>query len=357
MRARRILFLALFAFAAFPAANAQGFDKKVVLMGLPGNDASLWTKLSSREDPITNVEQLKRRFATDYLIIEPDKNWVVLIDKKHPSLVRLRTRTTAFEIFLKYADAKGTVRLGDLKQSERDDLIDLFGGADSSLWRMGKDTDNVKIGFRATLYISATVADRTVGTTINPEVINDPEKASAERKAFMKDMVEHGVPDDPMSKEQHEAILKQLDQDVRNKYGLVFRYIGVHERAQPSAIRVALDALEKYLIDTAKETAGTYASLESKYLSANLEELGGKVPSTLPKEQLPSRLANMFGMGISHRPELYGFKDTTEVERFMSGIKSYDVKASYEIFYLGYRTDASGNKRAGAGYSVELVRY
>src|SRR6185503_14218266 len=123
------------------------------------------------------------------------------------------------------------------------------------------------------------------------------------------------------------------------------------------AIRVALDALDDYMSGAIRDAKDTYAALESRFLASNLAEFGGKLPSMLPKAQMPARFLTTFSDELRNNPQWAGLQDKEAAERFLAGIGSFDMNASYEIYYMGYTTDAAGNRRAANGYSVEVSRH
>ncbi|MCH8979991.1 MAG: hypothetical protein IH945_12230, partial [Armatimonadetes bacterium] len=178
------------------------------------------------------------------------------------------------------------------------------------------------------------------------------------RKRFMNDMSEHGVKPDRITKEQGEQMLRRSREVARKGYGLSFRYIGVHSRAQSTAIRAALDAFDRYLREETKRLESTYDALEDRLMSAHLPEFGGELPDgALSRGRIPDRFWSSYAFAIRFNPGAYGLSGELDAERFLSGVKSVRFKTSYSMYYLELpRAPINGRAAPGVGHSVELLR-
>lgn len=345
--------LAFVAFAAVEAANAQRLDRKVVIVGPPGEDSSVWKRISPPSPTIADLEELKKMFHPDkYLMIEQDDAWVFIFDRDHPTLRWRRAREPVFNAFLRLADENGALRFGDLSESEKESVLELFTSSAVAIRKMGEAANDVKIGLGARIWMEAEVDGRTVATRIS--LSQDPD----ERNRFMNDMSEHGVRPNRITKEEGERMVRRSWEVARKGLGLSFRYIGVQRRAQSTAIRSALDAFDQYLREQNKKLESTYDALADRLMSADIPEFGGELPhGALSRGRVPDRFWSGYAFAIRFNPGAYGLSGELDAEQFLNGVKSVRFKQSYYMYYLelpGLPVD--GRPAPGVGHSVEILR-
>lgn len=333
-------------------AQAQSLSQPVVIVSPPSKDEEVWMKISDRKSPILSIEVLKTKFdSEEYTVIEDDAGMIFIFHKEYSPMRRNAIEEIVLSAALRLGDANGAFSYGDLSTAEQKAAGELFGESfRSGISTMGDQARNVKISLGAELSLTAVSSSKQVRSSVNPRQDNDT------FKAHWRDMQAHGVVIREQTQEDLERQVNKSAEEARGSYGLSVRFIGVHKKRQGGMVRLAMDALDRFLTEERKNGAETHENLTDKLLLSHLEEFNGNFPESVAKSQVPSRIWQLFEQQVRYSPSFRGFGSETEVEQFLSSVTTVRLDTSFLLTYFKSVSDQSSNSGPGSAVQIEIRR-
>ena len=300
------------------------------------------------------MQDLKSKFPEDeYVWLEGEGKWLYLIDREHKSIRLFEGRARVLQAFLEKSDARGVVRWGDLSGEVQSAALEFLESSAWAMKAMGDSVGNVRLALQATVYVEAEVAGKAVGYERFPK---RDLKLQEETDQVLRQNAIAGIEVTP-------ALIAELNEESRVKrgkeYGVSMRFIGVNPYSTTIASAEALSALAKYLRDHEDRVSPLYAGLEEKYISSGFDMFGGRLPQRpLSKDQVPELLWDSLTRSIRSDVGVNGLANEVDAEKFINGITSVRLRASYAIrYFVSSYADSRGNTRPAQSMGVLLVRH
>jgi len=257
----------------------------------------------------------------------------------------------ALNAALRLSDSNGGFFYGDLTPVEQEAVGELFGVQFRiAISEMRDRASNVKIALGANISLTALAAGKQVRSTVNPRQDNDVSKK------HWRDLEAHGVVQRDLTQEDWERVLREAMDEARASYGMSVRFIGVHKKRQAYVVRLALEAMQRFLREERKRAEDVHGDLTDKLLLSHLEEFNDGFPETVAKRQVPSRIWGLFELQLRSNPAAYGIESEIELERFLASVTTVRLETSFKLTYLKAVPSGAGKRKPGSGVRIEIRR-
>lgn len=298
------------------------------------------------------MEDLKKKFGDDeYAVIEGDGGPIFVFHKEYSPLRRNVIQEIALSAAMRLGDSNGAFSYGDLTPVEQVAVGELFGEQFRvAISDMRDRASNVKIALGANVSLTAVAGSKQVRSTVNPRQDNDA------YNEFTRDLEAHGVEVRPMTKEEVDRQLRKLLEMRRANDGMSIRFLGVHKKHQAQVVRLALEALERFLGEERVRAEGTHADLTDKLLLSHAPEFSGAFPESMAKRQVPSRIWQLFESQLRANPASRGFEFELDLERFLASVTTVRLETSFLLTYMYAVPSERKVRKPGTGVQIEIRR-